>query len=184
MTKDFYTERLSLMFALFASAIIFVSSLLVKKGASFIFVASLVVFCVILILGFAIFTIVIQGLSKQEAETYAGEKVVFYSAGQYEFTPKVKATDVIEPKQKGKKPKRDPLKELLAVLPLLETKEEEMKESEKSKTPKNIETLLQEAGLDAISDEHPLKDIINLIIQADPQQLAHLLKGEWLTHGE
>lgn len=183
MTKDFYTERMSLMFAALAAAIIFVSSLLVKKGASFVFVSSLVVFCVILILGYAIFTIVMQGLSKQETEQYK-QKLIFHSAEQYEFTPKVKAMDVIDmPKHKGKKAKRDPLKELLAVLPPLETKED-ITGNEKSKTQKNIETLLQEAGLEAISDEHPLKDKINLIIQADPQQLAHLIKGEWLTHGE
>lgn len=181
MTKDFYTERLSLMFALLSAAVIFVSSLLVKKGASFVFVSSLVVFCVILILGYAIFTIVMQALSKQETQNYKEKITVFYEE-KYEYTPKTRATDAIEkPKHKGAKTKRDPLKELLAVLPPLEIKEK-IKEDEKSKQAKNIETLLQEAGLEMLSDEHPLKDKMNFLIQANPEQLAHLIKGEWLTH--
>lgn len=187
MTRDYATERMSLFAGILCAVVIFLSSLLVKRGASFVFAASLVVFCVIFILSYAVFTIVSQGMAKKEAET---RKIIFISdAEEFEFTPKVKAVDAppIELLMKHGKTAAKKQRDLLSIIPPIPGEEsgaEKIKESEKSKLQQNIEKLLQEASAGIISDEHPLKDKMDFLVKADPQALAKIIKGEWLSHGE
>ncbi len=185
MTRDYFTERMSLFAGLLCAAAIFTATLFVKKGASFVFATSLVIFCVIFILSYVIFTLVSQAMKKQppEKQRYTGDAS---SYEEYEFTPKVKATHVLPPVKAVKgtvKKQRD----LLLYIPqeLLEGGGgEKINEAEKSKTGRNIETLLQEASAGAITDEHPLKDKLDFLLKADPKNLANIIKGEWMSHGE
>lgn len=185
MTRDYSTERMSLFAGLLCAAAIFTATLFVKKGASFVFATSLVIFCVIFILSYVIFTLVSQTMKKQPAgkQRYTGDASSY--AG-YEFTPKVKAAHVLPPVKAAKgaaKKQRD----LLLYIPqefIDGSAGEKINDAEKSKTGRNIETLLQEASAGAITDEHPLKDKLDFLLKADPKNLANIIKGEWMSHGE
>lgn len=185
MAQDYYTERMSLFAGILCAVVIFLSSILVKKGASFVFATSLVVFCVIFILSYVVFSIVTQSSARQESEKRKAVSASLYE--EYDFTPKTKACDappihIRKSEKRALKRQRD----LLALIPALLDEERDdgkIKLEEKSNSQKNIEKLLQEASTGIINDEHPLKDKMDFLVKADPQSLAKILKGEWMSDG-